>query len=50
MRGAEENQGKTIPEHAILVRLLLESEKKEKRGKKREKRRKKEGGPRARPN
>jgi hypothetical protein len=45
MRGAEKNQGKTIPEYAILVRLLLESEKKEKRGKKREKRRKKEGEP-----
>ena len=40
MRGAEENQGKTIPEYAILVLVLLESEKKEKRGKKRERRKK----------
>jgi hypothetical protein len=51
MRGAEKNQGKTIPEYALLVRLLLESEKKEKKGKKSEKKEeKKRGSPRARPN
>ena len=44
MRGAEENQGKTIPEYAILVRLLLESEKKGKKGKKEGKKKKKRGG------
>ena len=50
MRGAEENKEKQIYGGRILVRLLLESEKRkkgEKRGKKEEKKR---GSPRARPN
>ena len=41
MRGAEENKEKQIYGGRILVRLLLESEKKEKKGEKREKREKK---------
>ena len=41
MRGAEQNKEKKIPEYAILVRLLLESEKREKRGKKGKKKEKK---------
>ena len=44
MRGAEKNQGKTIPEYAVLVRLLLESEKKEKKGKKEGKKKEKKRG------
>jgi hypothetical protein len=51
MRGAGKNQEKKIPEFPIRVRVLLESEKKEKKGKKEGKKEKKGGGsPRARPN
>jgi hypothetical protein len=44
MRGAQQNQEKKIPEFPIRVRVLLESEKKEKRGKKEGKKKKKRGG------